>query len=537
MELIEKTLGQCLEDQARKQGDHLALEEKEVSCTYSQLNRITQGLGKDLEKLGIRKGTHVGIWSENSPAWVFLFLALVKLGAVPVLVNTCYKTEELRKVLDYSDVEVLYYGKGRKNRAYLEIITDLREKMPQIRHFISMDEMNNPAWIQARKENVNDGDETDEKQFRPEAGEMIRPEDTACMIFTSGTTSMPKGVMLSHYSIVNNARAMAEAMHWTENDKMCITVPLFHCFGVTAGIAACMVSGMSMYLIPYFKTCQVWDAIENCRCSILNGVPSMFLALIRKPEHAGRDGSVLKSGIIAGSPVTAAEYREICGRFPTMHLQPSYGQTETSPCISMAEWNASMEEKAASAGKILEHVDARIYMTDPVMFQNHVAVGEIQVRGYNLMQGYYKRPEANKNAFTEDGWLKTGDLGYLDASGNLHVTGRLKEMIIRAGENISPREIEEVLEQFEGTEAVKVVGVPAEVLQEEIAACVVPKPGRTIDVEQLKAFARSRLADYKVPAYVFAFREFPMTESGKVDLKQLRILAQRFTESARICVD
>jgi fatty-acyl-CoA synthase len=248
----------------------------------------------------------------------------------------------------------------------------------------------------------------------------------------------------------------------------------------------------------------------------------MFLALIRKPEYAGRSAASLRSGIIAGSPVTKEEFLEICSRFPTMHLQPSYGQTEASPCVAMADWDMPNEEKAVSAGKVIEHVAVRISDPQTGKELGENCDGEVQVRGYNVMSGYYQLPEANRAAFTEDGWLKTGDIGRLDGAGVLHITGRLKEMIIRAGENISPQEIEQAIRQIDWVGAVKVVGVPAEVLQEEIAACIIPKPGCEIEKDGLIAYLKPRLAHYKIPAYILPFKEFPMTASGKTDLKKLK---------------
>lgn len=538
MELINKTIGQCLWEQAERNGDHIAVETSDWSCTYRQLNGISDALAEQMEALGIIRGTHVGIWSVNSPDWVFTFLALSKIGAVPVLINTCYKEEEIKGLLNYSDVEVLYYGTRYKTIIYEDIIAAIRKDTPKVRHFIHIDEDQIGKWAEETAlENSEDIGENPGSTGEYE----VLPSDAACMIFTSGTTSLPKGVELSHYNVINNARAMIQAMKWSPEDKMCITVPLFHCFGITAGIVACILEGMSMHLIPYFKTAKVWDAIEDYHCTILNGVPSMFLALIRREEYADRDGSGLRSGIIAGSPITGDEFEEICRRFPGMHLQPSYGQTETSPCVAIAGWEESVERKAVSAGKVIEHVQVRIADLNTGKSLGTGEDGEIQVKGYNVMTGYYNLPKANEKAFTEDGWLRTGDIGRLDEEGELHITGRLKEMIIRAGENISPQEIEQVIRGISWVSEVKVVGVPAEVLQEEIAACIVPKKGwkakregkgsgeegRFPEAEQeVRDYVKPRLAHYKVPAYVLFFDEFPMNASGKINLKILKEMAR-----------
>lgn len=512
MKLMNKTIGRCLHERAAVSRTHLSVETEEWSCSFSRLDALSDLLAVRMGRLGIGEGTHVGIWSANSPQWVTAFLALSKLGALPVLINTCYKKDELREILEYADVEVLFYGAGIKAEGYEEIIGRVRAVLPGIRHFIPMD-----GEMFAEGECV-----PGETARLRELEDRVGPDHPACMIFTSGTTSLPKGVVLTHYNLVNNAAALVEAMGWGPEDKMCVTVPMFHCFGITAGIVACILGGMSMYLLPYFKTAPVWSAIEKYRCTILNGVPSMFLAMIRKTGYQDRKAEGVRSGIIAGSPFTREEFLEICGRFPGMHLQPSYGQTETSPCVTIADWDEPNENKAVSVGRVIPYVQVRIADAETGAVLGNGMDGEIQVKGYNVMSGYYKHPEANEKAFTGDGWLRTGDIGRLDGDGELRVTGRLKEMIIRAGENISPFEIEQVVKELEWVDSVKVVGVPAEVLKEEIAVCIVPKEGRTVDREGLMAHLEPRLARYKLPAYILEFGELPMNASGKVELQVLK---------------
>lgn len=514
MELISKTIGQCLEEQAVQNGTLPALETQEYSCNFQQLDRLTNRMVLKLKKLGVAHGTHVGIWSVNTPEWVVLFLSLVKLGAVPVLINTCYKTEEVQGILDYADVEVLFYGIGYKTIVYEEIVEIIKHEIQKVHHYVRLQD-----FVTLQNEEALTLEEQTTVQ---EMVSQVKPEDTGCMIFTSGTTSLPKGVMLSHYSLINNSRFMIQGMHWEQGDKMCITVPLFHCFGITAGVVSCIQAGISMYLIPYFKTVKVWKAILETNCTILNGVPSMFLALIRKPEYAGVTVTTLKSGIIAGSPVTREEFLEICERFPNMHLQPSYGQTETSPGVTLMDWAASKEEKAVSAGSVLEHVELRIADCRSGEVLKAEERGEIQVRGYNVMQGYYHLPQATEKAFSADGWLKTGDIGYLDSKGELHITGRLKEIIIRAGENIAPLEIELVIRRLPCVADVKVIGIPAEVMQEEIAACIIPKQGYQVNPDEVRELVGKALAHYKVPAFVLEFKEFPLNASGKIHLKVLK---------------
>ncbi len=515
MKLIQKTIGQCLKEQAEQNGSLTALQADGCRINFRQLDRITDWFATKLQKLDIAHGTHVGIWGTNSAYWVFLFLALVKIGAVPILINTCYKRQELTGILDYADVEVLFYGNGYKDTIYEEVISHIRSDLKKLRYQL-------PLEPYGPYPHVPDLDSTGAAAC---SQAQVRPEDIACMIFTSGTTALPKGVMLSHYNLVNNSLAMIEGMHWQPGERMCIAVPLFHCFGITAGIIACILGGISMHLIPHFKTAQVWKALCQEHCTILNGVPSMFLALIRKPEYSSWNADHLKSGMIAGSPITQEEYLEICERFPQMHLQPAYGQTETSPCVTLTAWDEPKEEKAVSAGSAIDHVRVRI--ADPQTGESLKSNqnGEIQVQGYNVMSGYYHLPQATNQAFTHDGWLKTGDIGYMDERQELHITGRLKEIIIRSGENIAPQEIEQVIRQLPWIADVKILGIPAAITQEEIAACIIPRSGYSCNEQELKAFVGQHLSLYKIPAFVLKFDEFPLNASGKIHLKALRDMA------------
>lgn len=521
-------MGQCLYEQARSGGNSTALETGQWSCTWEELDRITDYLAGEMLEDGITKGTHAGLWSINSPGWVLTFLALVKIGAVPVLINTCFKGTEVQRVMEYSDARVLYYGAGYKTADYGEIVRGLKGTLSKTDRFISLENAEYERWREK---------ELEEKlaERLQAAKTQVKPSDSLCMIFTSGTTSIPKGVMLSHFSVVNNAKAMTECLHWGTEDRLCLSVPLFHCFGITAGLTACIISGMSMYLLPYFKTASVWDAVEWGKCTVLNGVPSMFLAMIQKPEYKNRNGDGIRSGIVAGSPVTKEEFFSISSRFSNAHLLPSYGQTETSPCVTMAGWNDSLNKRGSGAGKAIAHVEIRIGDISSGRILPAGMDGEIQVRGYNVMQGYYNLPQVNEAAFTTDGWLKTGDTGYMDEDGELHVTGRIKEMIIRAGENISPYEIEEVIGCAPWVSQVKVIGVPAKVVQEEIAACIIPKAGCDVCKEELMEYLSPRLAYYKIPSYVLTFEEFPMNASGKINLKILKRMAQEKIGNESLC--
>ena len=517
MELIRNTIGQCIKERAAVCGSHNALEMNNWSCTFSQLDLITDRLMMQMNEMGISGGTHVGIWGTNTIEWIMTFLALTKLGAVPILFNTHYREDEMRDIIKYSDVEYLYYGRGNKDISYETVIENIRGDLPDVKQFISLKEEQYDFSME----------ELDREELLKvkELTASVNCDDTACMIFTSGTTSMPKAVMLSHYNIVNNAAAMAEQMHWNDSDRMCLVVPLFHCFGITASLIPGIMTGMTIHLVPHFRTARIWEALVARECTVLNGVPSMFMALINKSEHSRSDVSRLRSGMIAGSPVTEQDYMRICDRFYNMNLQPAYGQTETSPCISIAPLDMAQKDKAVSVGQILEHMEVRIVDINSGIILKETNSGEIQVKGYNVMKGYYNCLEETEAAFTEDGWLKTGDIGRLDKKGNLYITGRLKEIIIRSGENISPAEIEKEIRKMEGIEDVKVLGIPSPITQEEVVACVVMKEGYPFNAKNLIAFLKGRLAHYKIPEHVLKFKEFPMNASGKIHLSEIKKLA------------
>ena len=317
-------------------------------------------------------------------------------------------------------------------------------------------------------------------------------------------------------------------MRWNENDKLCIAVPMFHCFGLTAGILACLISKTTMVIPESNRSSKIVKCIREHKCSILNGVPSMFLAIANKFPREEIASLNLKSGIIAGSFIGYEEFKYISDIFNDMKLQPSYGQTETSPCVTIANLDASIEEKAASAGRAIEHVDIRINGIEGALYCEKFVQGEIEVKGYNVMLGYYNNKFANENVFTDDGWLKTGDMGYIDDEKFLHISGRIKEMIIRCGENISPYEIENAIKELNEIKEVKVIGIESEIVQEEIVACIILKEKHSLTDIEIREFLKDRLAKYKIPAYIVRLEEFPYTTNEKIELLKLKKIAVEF---------
>ena len=519
---IEKTIGQCLHETAGKYPQHVALQVGEYRCTWAEMDRITDlYAGRLMRDWGIRKGTHVGIWSVNTPQYVFTFYALAKIGAVTVVFNTYYKTEEMAMTLNRSDTEILFYGSGCKDTVFDDLISSIHKRAPRVKHFVRIDEREGNTWMSERS--YRPEEKTEEVLCEVRGAEvLVVPQDNACIIFTSGTTSEPKGAVLTHFNIINDVEHVRHCMRWTWEDKMCVPVSMFHCFGLVTALGGAVVIGLTLYLLPYFRTHMVWSAILKHKCTVMIGVPSMYLALIKKKEYDGFYGDSLTSGIVGGSPLPAEEYLEICKRFPNMHLQTSFGMTEMSASVSFVDWDEPIEKKAVTTGKLMPDVEGRIVdpQTGKILGKNER--GEIQFRGFNVFKEYYNMPEKTKEAFTEDGWFRTGDIGYFNDDDELCISGRLKEMIIRSGENISPSEIEDVIMRSGMVDAVKVVGVPDKFHQEVVAACIIPKNGNMLNVRHFCDFLTPRLAKYKLPQYILSFDEFPMTASGKLNLGKIK---------------
>lgn len=519
--LISKTIGECLNERAKTTPNLCGLSYRDYSYSWREVDEISDFIALDFLKLGIKKGSHVAIWSVNNPNWVLSYFALVKIGAVAILVNTCYKEAELVQILEYADVEFILCGRSCKNTNYDEILKNINtSRLPKLKKILYLEKNQEIKWYMRGDYPLYMNDE--EKEILLKAKGNVSIDDTASIMFTSGTTKMPKGVKLSHYSLINNSLELTRQMKWTSEDKMCIAVPLFHCFGITAGILSGVHSGACLHLLKYYKTLEVLEQIEKYKCTVLNGVPTMFMALVRNTKLRNYDLSYIKSGIVAGSAIHPEEYINICQCLKIRHLQTSYGQTETSPCISISDYEDSMVVKANTAGKCIDNVELKIWNKEQNREALENEIGEILTRGYHVMQGYYNMQEETKSTIDTEGWLHTGDLGFLDFNGYLHVTGRIKEMIIRGGENISPLEIEHWIRKLNCVEQVKVIGVQAEVLQEEIAACIIPKQGMNLDEDEVKSFVAENLADYKVPKYILIFDEFPLTSSGKIQLGELR---------------
>lgn len=512
MDLIEKSIQSFFREQATKYPDRLFMEYFGDKYTYLETDLYSDCVSQKLKFLGIHEGDRVALWSENSPIWIIYFLALVKLGAIPVLINTSYKADELEAVLIQAKVNHILYGTGHKEVSYKNVLYSLRIRGNlKINNFIELPQSIR-ADIKGREPmEFTDGD----------------PKEPAIIMFTSGSTKIPKGVLLTHYSLVNNARSIVEEMKWTKEDRLCLSVPLFHCFGLTSGFLAMVAAGGAISILNIFRTRQVLECIEHNKCTILNGVPSMFLSIIRNPVFDTFDVSSLKTGIIAGSPVIPQDYMNIVNNL-NIKLQQSYGQTETSPLITISGYYDENSEKSMSAGKVAKHQELRIRNIITGAFNGPNKTGEIEVKGYNVMVGYDGLPEETKAVLSEDGWLKTGDLGFINDRGDLQLTGRRSEIIIRGGENIAPLEIESCIMKLKGIEEVKVFSIPDPVMNEEIAAAVVIDGCFLLSESDVKKYVRDNLADFKIPKVVYFLEHIPKLENGKINLRELRKVIEKY---------
>lgn len=537
-ELLNVSVGRLLENVATAQPEHEAVvyPERNLRYTYRQFDDVCRQAAKGLMHLGIEKGEHVAIWATNQPEWLVSQFATGKMGAVLVTVNTNYRTAELEYLLKQSDATTLILMESYRGASYIdmlyEIVPELRtselgalssERLPYLKNVIVLGEKRYPGmylWddIVQMGEAVSDGAldrRTDE----------LAPDDVINMQYTSGTTGFPKGVMLTHNNIVNNGAHIAASMCLTAADRLCIPVPFFHCFGCVLGTMACVSVGATMVPIESFEPLTVLKAVEVERCTALHGVPTMFIAELNHPEFDRFDLSSLRTGIMAGSTCPMEVMKAVMGKMGAAQITIAYGQTESSPVITQTRADDPIDLKVSSVGRKIPHVEVKII--DPTTREEVPTgeQGELCTRGYHVMKGYYKNPEATAEVIDADGWLHTGDLATMDGDGYVQITGRLKDMIIRGGENVYPREVEEFLYTHPQILDVQVIGVPDELFGEEVMAWIILKEDATLTAEDVRDYCRGKIARHKIPRYIEFCREYPMTASGKIQKFKLRQMA------------
>ncbi|MGC4065714.1 MAG: AMP-binding protein [Polyangiaceae bacterium] len=532
------TLGEYFDAQveARASAPFILFADRDLHWSYAEFGERVDRVAKGLAAIGLRRGDHLGIWARNVPDWLTMFFATAKLGIVLVTINTAYRSHELAHVVRQSDMKALAFVDGFRDVNYLSVIRELIPEsqqqprgelhcaaFPQLRHLIYLGPEKFRGVINV-PELMTLGEQMSDAEYRAKcAGKSSR--DVINMQYTSGTTGFPKGVMLTSHNILNNGWAIGERQSFTENDRVCLPVPLFHCFGLVLGMMAVLTHGGSVVIIEQFDPLLVLAAVQKERCTALYGVPTMFIAELNHPMFELFDLRSLRTGIMAGSPCPVDTMRQVMTRMHCEQITIAYGLTESSPVMAQTSIDDTIERRTETVGTALPEVEIRI--VDPETHQPvPVGVsGEICCRGYLVMKGYYGMPEETARIIDAEGWLHSGDLGEMDQAGYVRVTGRIKDMIIRGGENIYPREIEEFLYTVEGVEDAQVVGVADRKYGEVVGAFVRRKSGSELSEEDVREACRHRLARYKCPKYVFFVDSFPSTANGKIQKYKLRELA------------
>lgn len=535
MEVINKTLGEMLDGLANDYRDDIAIDynTRDYRMTWNEFNVKCNAVAKGLLALGIKKDDKIAIWATNVPEWLEILFGSAKVGAILATVNTNYKEFELEYLLKQSDSKFLVMIEGVKNNSYVDTVYKLFPELKNSKDGI----VHNPKFpflerIIFAGDNVPDGlmpfdkiveaglNVPDESLI--EVAKTLDPQDVINMQYTSGTTGFPKGVMLTHYNIINNGKSIGDCMKFSHADKLLITVPLFHCFGLVLAVMACITHGTSMVPVEAFSPTKVMKAIMDKKCTACHGVPTMFIAMLEHPDFNKYDFSSLRTGIMAGSPCPIKVMQEVVEKMNMTEITIAFGQTEASPVCTQTTTDDSIDRRVHTVGRVLPGVEAKIVDPETGEEVGVNVAGEFCARGYNIMRGYYKMPEATQLAIDKDGWLHSGDLCTVDEQGYYKVVGRIKDMIIRGGENIYPKEIEEFLYTVNEIKDVQVIGVPSEQYGEEVMAVCIFKDGMSLTEDELRAKCCEKLAKHKVPKYFRIVDAFPTTASGKIQKFKLR---------------
>ena len=534
-ELVYQTIGQLLDEQTKKYPEREALvyADRDLRMTYEELNRQSRLVARGLMALGIEKGDHIAVWTTNVPEWVQLQFATGKMGAPIVTVNTNYRASELEYLLKQSDSKTIFLIENYRDHSFINTLQELcpeleycepgnlqSKRLPLLKNVILIGENNYPGvlnWsdVLAAAKHVTE-DQLDRRQ------ETLRHDEVINIQYTSGTTGFPKGVLLSHFNLVNNAVNIAECMNLTHEDRLCIPVPFFHCFGCVIGTLAITTSGGTMIPVQEFSPEEVLRTVEKEKCTALHGVPTMFISELNLPNFSSFDLSTLRTGVMAGSNCPIEVMKAVIGKMGMRDITICYGQTESSPVITQTRVDDPLHLKVETVGRALPNLEVKIVDPDTNEVMPPNVQGELCTRGYHVMTGYYRNPEETSIAIDSEGWLHTGDLATMDEAGYIRVTGRLKDMIIRGGENLYPREIEEFLYTHPKIFDVQVAGVPDPIFGEEVAAWIILRDGEQATAEEIRAFCTDKISKQKIPKHIFFIDRYPMTASGKVQKFKLR---------------
>lgn len=535
MQLSERTIGEWLEYWAEKTPDkeYIVYSDRDLRFTWKEFDERVNNMAKGLLAIGVKSGSHVGIWATNVPDWLTFLYAGAKIGAVLVTINTNYKQHELEYIVDNADIDTLCITEGVFDGSYIDMVYEMApelkttqrgylnvERFPKLKNvvFIGQEKyrgMYNTAEILLLGKNVS-------CDVLNKTKRTVNCHDVVNMQYTSGTTGFPKGVMLTHYNIVNNGFFTGEAMQFTADDKLCVCVPLFHCFGIVLATMNCLTHGSTQVMVERFDPLVVLASIHKERCTALYGVPTMFIAELNHPMFNLFDVSSLRTGIMAGALCPIELMRQVTEKLHVTHITSVYGLTESSPGMTHSTTEDPFEVRCTTVGREYPYTEVKIVNPDTGEECAIEEQGEVCCRGYLVMKGYYKNPEATNEVIDKDGWLHSGDLGVKDKNGYYRITGRIKDMIIRGGENIYPREIEEYLYHMQGIKDIQVAGIPSEKYGEEVGAFIILQEGADLLPEDVKAFCRGKIARHKIPKYIFFVNSFPLTGSGKIQKFKLK---------------
>ena len=517
--LLGETIGENLRRTVERCGgrEALVVPSQGFRATYRQLWDATTALAKALLRRGVERGDRVGVWSPNRFEWVVIQYATARIGAILVNVNPAYQARELQHALNQSGVRLLLLSQGFRERGYVEIVERVRPACPALEETVVLDH----AWAALLEEGapVEDGDLASREAA-------LTFDDPINIQYTSGTTGAPKGATLSHHNVLNNGFFCGEVLGYTERDRVCIPVPFYHCFGMVIGNLACTTHGACIVTPgPVFMPDRTLAAIEAERCTSIYGVPTMFIAQLDHPDFGRTDFSSLRTGVMAGSPCPAEVMKQVRERMNVREITICYGMTETAPVSTQTRVDDPVDKRVSTVGPVHPHVEVCIVDPESGRVAPRGRRGELRTRGYSVMLGYWNDEAATRGAIDDAGWMRTGDLARMDDAGYVSIVGRIKDMIIRGGENVYPREVEEFLHTHPDVADAQVVGVPSARYGEEVMAWVKPRPGAALDGDALAAFCRGAIATCKIPRYWKIVEGFPMTVTGKVQKYRMREIA------------
>ncbi len=516
--LIGETIGSFFDRQVDKfrEREALVVKHQKVRWTWGELGWRVDDLAAGLVALGLERGDRVGIWSPNNSEWALTQFATAKAGLVLVNVNPAYRRAELEYAMNKVECKALILAPALKTSNYLEIVADLVKdrKLPLLKHIIRLGTEKTPGMVNF--DDIANAGGNAEKMKLAELGPKLQFDDAINVQFTSGTTGFPKGATLSHHNILNNGYFVAGGLKFTPQDRLCVPVPLYHCFGMVMGNLGCLTHGSTIvYPSEAFDPLATLQAISEERCTALYGVPTMFIAQLDHPEFDKFDLKSLRTGIMAGSPCPIEVMKRVQSKMNMHEITIAYGMTETSPVSTQCATDDPVERRVSTVGQVLPHIEIKVIDTEGKTVPRG-ETGEFCTRGYSVMKGYWNDPEKTRESIDADGWMHSGDLATMDEQGYVNIVGRLKDMVIRGGENVYPREIEEFLYRHPKVQDVQVIGVPDPRYGEEICAWVKLRDGQVATPDEIREFCKGQIAHYKIPRYIEFVDAFPMTITGKI---------------------